>query len=193
MMLRHLLFDTLYRLGRPIWDTPPPEELRGAIEGPDALPPGHALDVGCGTSPNVAYLAQHGWQATGVDFSAAAIRKARHQANGIDGATFIEGDVTKLSQLPISRPITLVIDMGTYHSLPDNAKPTYVDELAAVMEPSEAIDDVARHPNQTRRNPASLRPRLHHRTHQTQRLHHQTKSAAPQDHRPLVLATPTLN
>jgi SAM-dependent methyltransferase len=139
MMLRHLLFDTLYRLGRPIWDTPPPEELRGAIEGPDALPPGHALDVGCGTSPNVAYLAQHGWQATGVDFSAAAIRKARHQANGIDGATFIEGDVTKLSQLPISRPITLVIDMGAYHSLPDNAKPTYVDELAAVMEPGTPL------------------------------------------------------
>ena len=87
------------------------------------MPPGHALHVGCGTSPNVASLAQHGWQATGVDFSAAAIRKARRQANGIDGATFIEGDVTKLSRLPISRPITLVIGMGTYHSLPDNPSP----------------------------------------------------------------------
>jgi hypothetical protein len=42
-------------------------------------------------------------------------------------------------QGPISRPITLVIDMRTYHSLPDNAKPTYVDELAAVMEPATPL------------------------------------------------------
>ena len=93
-MWRHLLFDTLYRLGRPIWDTPPPQELCDAIEGPNAMPPGHALDVGCGTGTNVIYLAKHGWQATGIDFSAAAIRKARTDAHGIDGATFIEGDVT---------------------------------------------------------------------------------------------------
>ena len=138
-MLRHLLFDTLYRLGRPIWDTPPPEELRDAIEGPNAIPPGHALDVGCGTGTNVIYLAQHGWQATGVDFSAAAIRKARTNAHGVPGANFIEGDVTKLSHLDIGRPIDLVIDMGTYHSLPDNAKPTYVAELADVMEPGTPL------------------------------------------------------
>lgn len=138
-MWRHLLFDTLYRLGRPIWDTPPPEELRDAIEGPNAIPPGHALDAGCGTGTNVIYLAQHGWQATGVDFSAAAIRKARTNAHGIAGATFIEGDVTKLSHLDVSTPIDLVIDMGTYHSLPDNAKPTYVAELADVMEPGTPL------------------------------------------------------
>jgi hypothetical protein len=137
-MWRHLLFDTLYRLGRPVWDTPPPEKLRDAIEGPDALPPGHALDLGCGTGTNVMYLAQHGWQATGIDFSAAAIGKARQQAKGIAGATFIEGDVTKLSHLDISRPINPVIDMGNYHSLPDDAKPTYVAELA-ITEPGTPL------------------------------------------------------
>jgi SAM-dependent methyltransferase len=67
-MWRRLMIDTLYRLGRPPWDTPPPAELREAVEGPDALAPGHALDVGCGTGANVIYLATHGWQATGVDF-----------------------------------------------------------------------------------------------------------------------------
>jgi hypothetical protein len=47
--------------------------------------------------------------------------------------------VTKLSHLDVSRPIDLVIDMGTYHSLPDNAKPTYVAELADVMEPGTPL------------------------------------------------------
>lgn len=136
---RHLQFDILYRLGRPIWDTPPPEELRDAIEGDDALLPGHALDVGCGTGTNVRYLASHGWQATGVDFSAAAIRRATRDATNIRGATFLEGDVTRLSQLPLAKPIDLVLDMGCYHSLPEDAKPVYVAELAAVMEPGTPL------------------------------------------------------
>jgi hypothetical protein len=54
---RHTTFDLQYRLGRPIWDTPPPEQLREAIEGEHRLPPGHALDVVCGTGTNVVYLA----------------------------------------------------------------------------------------------------------------------------------------
>ena len=79
-MWRRVLFDVLFRLGRPIWDTPTPPEVRDAVEGPSALPPGRGLDVGCGTSPNVAYLAQHGWDATGVDFSPKAIQLAKRKA-----------------------------------------------------------------------------------------------------------------
>jgi hypothetical protein len=36
MSWRHTLFDTQYRLGRPIWDTPPPE-LDGAGRPRDRL------------------------------------------------------------------------------------------------------------------------------------------------------------
>lgn len=138
-MFRRLLFDALYRLGRPVWDTPPPDELREAIEGPHALPPGHALDVGCGTGTNVIYLAKHGWHATGVDFSPSAIRKARSQAAQTSGTRFIEGDATRLSGLQIPQPIDLVLDMGTFHSLPDAAKPVYVRELASLMTPGTPL------------------------------------------------------
>lgn len=132
-MSRRLVFETLYRLGRPVWDTPPPDELRQAIEGPGALRPGNALDVGCGTGTNVIYLANHGWRATGVDFSAAAIDKARGNAKGTQGTRFIRGDATKLTALGIAAPIDLVLDMGTFHSLPDGDKPLYVKELAALL------------------------------------------------------------
>jgi cyclopropane fatty-acyl-phospholipid synthase-like methyltransferase len=134
MTRRRVLFDSLYRMGRPIWDAPPPTELRDAVEGDDALPRGHALDVGCGTGTNVLYLAQHGWQATGVDFSATAIKRAQRRANGIAAVTFLEGDVTKLSQLGIGKPLDLVLDMGCYHTLPEDAKRTYLAQLAAVMD-----------------------------------------------------------
>lgn len=133
MTARRVLFDTLYRLRLPIWDTPPPQELRQLVEGPDALPAGHALDVGCGSGINAIFLARQGWQVTAVDFSGAAIATARRAARAVGGATFLEGDVTKLSQLPIDKPIDLVLDMGCYHSLPEGAKVSYVRELAAVM------------------------------------------------------------
>lgn len=138
-MWRRLLADTLYRLGKPPWDAPPPAELREAIEGPDALTPGHALDVGCGTGTNVIYLAEHGWRATGVDFSPAAIDKARADARTVPNAHFIEGDATKLSELDIARPINLVIDMGGYHTLPRDARPVYAAQLSALLDPGTPL------------------------------------------------------
>lgn len=139
MTWRQTMFDVQYRLGRPIWDTPPPDQLRDAIEGPDRLPAGHALDVGCGTGTNVTYLATHGWKATGVDFSSAAIDGARHSTRNLPDAEFLRGDVTRLSQLPIDQPIDLVLDMGCYHALADTAKPTYVAELAAITTPGTPL------------------------------------------------------
>ena len=49
MSWRRILFDTLYRLGRPIWDIPVPEEVHAIAEGPEALPPGRVPDLGWGT------------------------------------------------------------------------------------------------------------------------------------------------
>ena len=51
MDVRHWFYDTIYRLGRPIWDFPTPPELIAVVEGQSALPPGRALDLGCGTAP----------------------------------------------------------------------------------------------------------------------------------------------
>lgn len=44
------------------------------------LEPGRALDLGCGSGGNAVWLAEHGWQVTGVDFSDVAIEKARIRA-----------------------------------------------------------------------------------------------------------------
>ena len=139
MDLRHLFYDSVYRVGRPIWDIPTPQELKQVVEGPSALPAGRALDLGCGTSPNVAYLAQHGWQAIGVDFSETAINKARQDAKDIPGATFVVADVRRLRESGITGPFDLVVDNGCYHTLSEDGKLAYVREIAAIMPPGARL------------------------------------------------------
>ena len=54
---------------------------------------------------NVIYTAQHGWQATGVDFVARAIDMARSKAASAEAASararFLVGDLTRLPELDV--------------------------------------------------------------------------------------------
>lgn len=45
------------------------------------LTPGRALDLGCGEGGDAVWLAQHGWQVTGVDLSATAVARGREAAS----------------------------------------------------------------------------------------------------------------
>jgi SAM-dependent methyltransferase len=44
------------------------------------LPPGRALDVGCGEGADAIWLARRGWTVTAIDISALAVRRAREAA-----------------------------------------------------------------------------------------------------------------
>jgi SAM-dependent methyltransferase len=114
-----MLYRGAYRLGLTPWDTGvAPPELVALVEGPDALRPGRALDLGCGTGAHAVYLARNGWQTTGVDLVGHAISTARRRAvaAGVD-PTLIEGDVTRLTHLGIGDGYDLIFDFGCYHSL----------------------------------------------------------------------------
>ena len=56
------------------------------------LPPGRALDAGCGHGADTLWLARRGWQVTAVDFSAAAVAYGRTMAeiSGVDVAARID-------------------------------------------------------------------------------------------------------
>src|SRR5512144_2581611 len=53
------------------------------VEIASKLKPGRALDLACGTGRNAVWLAEHGWEVTAVDGSAAAIEVVRNRAPGV--------------------------------------------------------------------------------------------------------------
>lgn len=82
-----------------MWGAEPNRFVAAELTG---LTPGSALDVACGEGRNAIWLASRGWSAVGVDFSAAAIQRARRLAAqaGVDAKTRFEvGDVVA-GQLP---------------------------------------------------------------------------------------------
>ena len=127
-------FDLRYLLGRPPWDTEvtPPEVVELIERG--SLRPGRALDLGCGTGTNCIYLARHGWEMVGIDFSLLAIRRARRKARraGVD-CQFYRGDVTDLAFL--ADPFDLALDIGCLHSLPPEGWGRYAAEVTRLVRP----------------------------------------------------------
>jgi len=122
-----------YLIGFKPWDSGiPPPELTSVVEGPEALPPGRALDLGCGAGTNVVYLAQHGWEAAGVDLVGRAIRLARERAvAAMVSPRFIEGDVTRLDELGLGGGYSLFLDLGCFHTIPAEGRAAYVAGVTA--------------------------------------------------------------
>jgi len=134
MRLDALFYRLAYRSGTPRWDSNEPQpELAEAARH---RPPGHALDLGCGTGSNVIHLARLGWEATGVDFAPQAIAIARSRAAAAGAsAHFTVGDVTRLRDAGVTGSFDLVIDIGCYHAIPARRRDAYRTEVAAVTRP----------------------------------------------------------
>jgi len=122
-----------YLIGFKPWDSGvPAPELTLVVEGPEPLPPGRALDLGCGAGTNVVYLAQHGWEATGVDLVARALRRARERAAAAKvSPRFIRGDVTRLDELGVGGGHSLFLDLGCFHTIPAERRDAYVAGVTA--------------------------------------------------------------
>ena len=66
-------FEERYRATDALWSGRPNTQL--VAEASD-LPPGAALDIGCGEGADAVWLAARGWRVTAVDFAATALQRA---------------------------------------------------------------------------------------------------------------------
>ena len=136
-----LRYRMLYRLGVTPWDQDHvPSELTTLVEGPTALPAGRALDIGCGTGLQAVYLAERGWQTTGVDATPHALAQARRRADAAGMSVhWVEGDVGELASLGLDRGFSLLHDRGCFHDLPSPVRDGYVRGVSELSAPGATL------------------------------------------------------
>jgi SAM-dependent methyltransferase len=71
-------WDERYSGDELIWSDTPNQFLVAEVVG---LAPGRAVDLGCGEGRNAIWLAERGWEVTGVDFSPVGLAKAKRFAD----------------------------------------------------------------------------------------------------------------
>ena len=96
------------------------------------MPPGRALDLGCGTGTNAVTLARHGWKVTGIDFSPKAIHAARKKAGALNlRIDFLAHDASDLGFL--QGPFEYVLDIGCLFTLKPRDRRRYAVGLVELM------------------------------------------------------------
>lgn len=105
-------WNARYAAGEAGGDEDPTPVLPAAVDG---VPPGRALDLGCGAGRHAVWLARRGWQVDAVDGSEAAIGLLLARADRVGCRTRIRTQVADLE----ADPPEFTITPGTYDLIVD--------------------------------------------------------------------------
>ena len=107
-----------------LWSTTPNRFL--VAEASD-LEPGRALDLACGEGRNARWLAERGWDVTGVDISDVAIERARElSAREHHSIEFVRADLLEYEPDPEAFDLVLVF----YLQIPASERRVVLDRAA---------------------------------------------------------------
>jgi SAM-dependent methyltransferase len=131
----HTSWEARYSAASTLWSGRVNPSL--AAEAAD-LPPGRALDVGCGEGADTLWLAARGWQATGLDWSQTALdRAAGHAAEAglTDRVTWLRADIATW------QPPAAAFELVTAHFLHPEAalRHELVPRLASAVAPGGTL------------------------------------------------------
>jgi len=126
-------FNSAYG-GTPPWDIGRPQKefvelvRRGEITG-------SVLDIGCGTGEHALFFAHEGYEVWGIDSSPLAIQKAQEKGAQRElTAHFLVLNALDLSRL--NRKFDTATDSGLFHTLTDEDRLVFLDNLAAILSPA---------------------------------------------------------
>lgn len=144
-ILTREFWEARYRSADKVWSGNPNLRL---VEQVADLPPGSALEVGCGEGADAIWLAARGWQVTAVDISTVALERAAGWAAdaGAEVAariTWQQADI--LAWEPAPRQFDLV--SAQFVHLPPELRDAFHRRLAAAVRPGGTLLVVAHHPS----------------------------------------------
>ncbi len=135
-------YDWLYRIVKwfrvPMhWVFGAQTELAHQVES-GRITPGRAIDLGCGVGREAIFLAQRGFEVTGVDISPTAIGMAEKAAAeaGVD-VDFLVDDLTRLTH--VSGTFDLIVDIGALNDLNSAQRDEYLREVLPLGAPSSTF------------------------------------------------------
>lgn len=128
-------YDELYRSAPAVWSGRPNGPLVVEAGG---LPPGTALDAGCGEGADALWLAERGWRVTAVDWSAVALDRAAAHARARGLADRVEW---RQEDLGTWQPPEGRFDLVTAHYLHAHGidRPAVFRRLAAAVAPGGTL------------------------------------------------------
>ncbi len=128
-MKEHADWNDSYRDGNLPWDTGVPSAELQSVLTQRKIRPCRALEIGCGTGTNSVWLAQQGFDVTGVDVAPLAVERAKQRgADAGVSARFAVADVLHLPDL--SGPFSFFFDRGCYHAVRRSAPQDYAPAVA---------------------------------------------------------------
>ena len=112
----------------------PPEPLVKLVDS-GKVQPCKTIDMGCGAGNYAVYLAERGFEVTGVDFSQTAIRIARENAakKGVKCNFFVADVVEGLDK--VNQTWDFVYDWGLLHHILPEQRQKYVENVRRILNP----------------------------------------------------------
>lgn len=128
---------------------------RHADMSPPAEPKPRVLVPGCGNAADAVFLDRCGWRVTALDFSAAAVERARVTLGDAWRGTLLCADFFALED---ETPFDIVIERAFLCALPRARWPDYAQRMRALLRPGGLLAGCFYHSGEMRGPPFGLQP-----------------------------------
>jgi SAM-dependent methyltransferase len=137
-------YARMYRFGFTPWEryaTAAASSIAALLDREEAgrsRPLGRALDLGCGRGLYTPELARRGWEAVGIDQVPAAIEAAQAKSRGVNGLSYLVGDVTQLSSARLGT-FDFFLDIGCFQGLDAGQRLAQAKGVSALASPGATL------------------------------------------------------